>query len=229
MVVLLRQTIRERELLEQREEARAEGEEARLQARKEETREMVAARLEAEAAEEEAAARAPRGMDDVDTDDEQDEEAAYDAWRLRELSRIARDLAEREQEAAEAAERARWQALSEEEREREIAARRAAILEVDKPKKKWRFLQKYWHRGAFFQDAGDAQAEGASIAGDITQRDFSAPTGEDLFDRASLPKIMQKRNFGLRGQTKWTHLVDQDTTSWDALWMQVSVGATDAP
>lgn len=191
-----------------------------MQSRKEETRELVAARLAAEAAEEAAAREAPRGAADVDTDDERDEEAAYEAWRLRELSRIARDRGEREREAAEAAERERWRGLTEEERVRELAARGKAA-EAEKPKKKWRFLQKYWHRGAFFQDAGDTQAAEPPAVGDLAGRDFSAPTGEDLFDRESMPRVMQKRNFGRRGQTKWTHLVDQDTTTWDSPWMQV--------
>ena len=42
---------------------------------------------------------------------------------------------------------------------------------------------------------------------------MGAKTGwEDQFDRAQLPKVMQKRNFGKISQVKWTHLVDNDTT-----------------
>lgn len=49
---------------------------------------------------------------------------------------------------------------------------------------------------------------------DIYKRDFSAPTGEDKFDKQILPKVMQLRKgqFGRAGRTKWTHLTDQDTT-----------------
>ena len=49
-------------------------------------------------------------------------------------------------------------------------------------------LQKYWHKGAFFQ-AEDA--EGESVLGDIMHRDYDGATGEDKVDRQMLPKIMQ--------------------------------------
>jgi microfibrillar-associated protein 1 len=52
----------------------------------------------------------------------------------------------------------------------------------------------------------------------VLQRDYSAPTLEDHFDKTILPKVMQVKNFGRSGRTKYTHLVDQDTTSFDSPW-----------
>jgi microfibrillar-associated protein 1 len=66
-------------------------------------------------------------------------------------------------------------------------------------------MQKYYHKGAF--GTGDDKIE---IALDKT--DGGAPTLEDHFDYTSLPQVMQVKNFGLRGRTKYTHLTDQDTT-----------------
>jgi microfibrillar-associated protein 1 len=76
-------------------------------------------------------------------------------------------------------------------------------------KQKWKFMQKYYHKGAFFQ-------EGADGKDDIYRRDFSEPTGEDKMDKSILPKVMQVKHFGRSGRTKWTHLVNEDTTGWNA-------------
>ena len=47
---------------------------------------------------------------------------------------------------------------------------------------------------------------------EIFKRDFTGATLEDHFDKTVLPKAMQVKNFGRSGRTKYTHLVDQDTT-----------------
>lgn len=81
-----------------------------------------------------------------------------------------------------------------------------------KEKPKWNFLQKYYHKGAFYRtfDENDISAKW----------DFNKPTLEDKFDKTILPKVMQVKNFGKAGRTKYTHLVDQDTTNWESPWAQ---------
>jgi len=74
---------------------------------------------------------------------------------------------------------------------------------VEEEKPKWNFLQKYYHPGVFYQDMEDS----------VLHRDYSEPTLEDKIDKSILPKVMQVKNFGRSGRTKWTHLVDQDTTT----------------
>lgn len=76
-------------------------------------------------------------------------------------------------------------------------------------KGKYKFLQKYYHRGAFYMDRED----------EVFKRDFSQATLEDHFDKTILPKVMQVKNFGRSGRTKYTHLVDQDTTQFDSPWV----------
>ena len=60
-----------------------------------------------------------------------------------------RDREEREREVAEAEQREALKNMTEAERRAWEAAHPKELAEA--PKKKWRFLQKYWHKGAFFQ------------------------------------------------------------------------------
>ncbi len=54
----------------------------------------------------------------------------------------------------------------------------------------------------------------------VIQRETNAPTQFDRVDKSLLPAVMQVKNFGRAGRTKYTHLKDQDTTDRDAPWFQ---------
>lgn len=149
-------------------------------------------------------------LDSLDTDGENEEEE-YEAWKVRELKRIKRDREAREAMEKEKSEIERFHSLTEEERRAELRNNGKQITNKAS-KGKYKFLQKYYHRGAFFMDEEE----------NVFKRDFSAPTLEDHFNKTILPKVMQVKNFGRSGRTKYTHLVDQDTTSFDSAWAQES-------
>uniref|UniRef100_F6ZCG0 Microfibrillar-associated protein 1 n=1 Tax=Monodelphis domestica TaxID=13616 RepID=F6ZCG0_MONDO len=153
-------------------------------------------------------------LDALNTDDENQEEE-YEAWKVRELKRIKRDREDREAMEKERAEIEHMRNLTEEERQAELRAN-GKIITNKAVKGKYKFLQKYYHRGAFFMDEDE----------EVYKRDFSAPTLEDHFNKTILPKVLQVKNFGRSGRTKYTHLVDQDTTSFDSAWSQDSAQNT---
>jgi len=150
-------------------------------------------------------------MYSINTDDENDE-AEYEGWKIRELKRIKKQREERDQTEKEKDEIERVRNMTEEERRAEFRANPKKVTNKAQ-KGKYKFLQKYYHRGAFYLDEDK----------EVYQRDFSNPTLEDHFDKTILPKVMQVKNFGRSGRTKYTHLVDQDTTSFDSPWTAESV------
>lgn len=101
----------------------------------------------------------------------------------------------------------RFRTLTDDERRLALRVRPKHITN-QAVKGKYKFLQKYFHRGAFYLDEED----------EIFKRDFSQATLDDHFDKTILPKVMQVKNFGRCGRTKYTHLVDQDTTKFDSPW-----------
>ena len=146
-------------------------------------------------------------INDVKTDDENDE-VEYEAWKLRELKRIKRERDERDQMEKEKEEIEKMRNLTEEERRKEHQLNPKEVTNKIS-KGKYKFLQKYYHRGAFYLDKEET----------VLKQDFSAPTLEDHFDKTILPKVMQVKNFGRCGRTKYTHLVDQDTSKFDSPWL----------
>lgn len=74
---------------------------------------------------------------------------------------------------------------------------------------KYVFMQKYYHKGAFYQDSED----------EVFKRDYNLPTPMEMQDKSMLPKLLQKRigNFGKKGQSKYTHLTQEDTSDLNPL------------
>lgn len=153
-------------------------------------------------------------LDALDSDDAgaagdaQKEQEEYELWKVRELKRIRRDREAREAIDREKAEVERIRAMTESERLAEFRKNPKEITNKA-AKGKYKFLQKYFHRGAFFVQTEEEK---------LYQRDFSKPTLEDHFDKTKLPPVLRVKNFGRAGRTKYTHLVDQDTTAFDAAW-----------
>ncbi|RXW18448.1 hypothetical protein EST38_g7417 [Candolleomyces aberdarensis] len=191
-----RATIAEREQLVEDSEETIKRREQEAEERKKQSHDLVAESIKRELAEKEKEDTVP----DVDDTDGLDPEGEFEAWRLRELGRIkAEKEAELERER-EREEIERRRALPEEQRMREDMEH-AKKTRDDKPQGQQRFLQKYWHKGAFHQDMEV-----------LKKHDYTEST-ESTVDVSSLPKLMQVKNFGKRGQTKYTHLLDQDTTA----------------
>ena len=146
----------------------------------------------------------------VDDTDDLDPETERAAWKLRELKRVKREreaieIAEKEREEIE-----RRRNLGEEERNAEDRE----FLEKQRDEKEGRgkmgYMQKYFHKGAYFQD--DIKAEG------LDRRDIvGSRYQDDVVNRELLPQYMQIRDMtrlGRKGRTKYKDLKSEDTGKW---------------
>ncbi|KAI4197471.1 MAG: hypothetical protein LQ346_002985 [Caloplaca aetnensis] len=149
-------------------------------------------------------------VEEVDDTDEIDPEMERAAWKLRELKRVKRDREAIEQAEKEREEIERRRNLTKEEREAEDKK----FLELQKEERdgkgKMGYMQKYFHKGAFFQD--DAKAEG------MDRRDIMGSRyQDDVVNRELLPQYMQIRDMtrlGRKGRTKYKDLKTEDTGRW---------------
>ncbi|KAF5311837.1 hypothetical protein D9619_003078 [Psilocybe cf. subviscida] len=190
-----RVTIAERDSIAHDTEDALRKKELEAEERRKQSHDLVAESIRRELAEKEKEEEFP----DVDDTDGLDPAEEFEAWRLRELGRIKKEKEEEVAREKEREEIERRRAMPEEQRMKEDLER-AQKLREEKPKGSQKFLQKYWHKGAFHQDE------------EILKRhDFTEAT-ESTVDVSMLPKVMQVKNFGKRSRTKYTHLVDQDTT-----------------
>lgn len=213
-----RDTVKEKEALEKEEEAAELRRTEKVKERKVESKSLLIDVIQQDC---DAEAAAALGADDasdvelIDDNDEVNEAEEYELWKIRELKRIKRDTETKmdKQKELEFIERRRQ--MTDEER----AADDARLDDGHKFKddsKEFGFLQKYYHRGTFFQDKATSGEEPLYL------RDYHEPLAEEKFDKQALPKAMQVRRglFGKKGQTKHTHLTDVDTTDMSAAWSQ---------
>ncbi|KAF8887758.1 splicing factor, Prp19-binding domain-containing protein [Infundibulicybe gibba] len=191
-----RVTIAEKEALAADTEEALKRKEAEMEERRKQSHDLVAESIRRELAEKEKEEEIP----DVDDTDGLDPAGEFEAWRLRELGRIKKEKEEEMRREEEREEVERRRAMPEDQRMKEDLER-AQKLRDEKPKGQQKFLQKYWHKGAFHQDEEI-----------LTRHDFTEAT-ESTVDVSVLPKVMQVKNFGKRSRTKYTHLLDQDTTA----------------
>lgn len=195
-----RDTLEERERIEAVERALEEDKRKRLKERKQATLQLIVQEIRRDAEEEKGEViiddeKLPPDDDDVD------EEEELGQWKIRELKRIKRDREEREKlkKIEEEVEKRRGMT----DLQIKLDNRNNPIRQ--KARGNYRFLQKYYHPGAFFQ--GDESK-------DIHYRDFNQAVGADrTTDRSLLPEVMQVKNWGLKSRVKWTHLVNEDTTN----------------
>ena len=193
--------------------------------RKEQADELVQEQLEKNAA---ARAAGKKNWDDdeladgdmVDDTDGLDPEAERAAWKLRELKRV-----KREREAIETAEKEREEVerrrnLNQEDRDAEDREFIERQKEEQDGKGRMGYLQKYYHKGAFFQD--DAKAEG------LDRRDIMGSRyQDDVANRETLPEYMQIRDMtklGRKGRTKYKDLKSEDTGRWGGFEGKGQVG-----
>ena len=145
--------------------------------------------------------RSLAALDTLNTDDENDEEE-YEVWKVLELRRLKREREDREALEKEKAEIERMRNLTEEERRAELRAN-GKVITNKAVKGKYKFLQKYYHRGGFLLGEDE----------EVYKRDFSAPTLEDHFNKTILPKVMHT-------MTVWV------TPSTPTLWIKIPLPLT---
>ena len=150
---------------------------------------------------------------DVDTEDDVDPESEYAAWKLRELQRLKRDrdqLIAREKEREEIEQRRN---MTTEERQREDAERMVRQKEEKESRGKMSYMQKYYHKGAFYQDKTSTEG--------LLNRDIMGAKFQDEVKMDLLPQALQMRDMtklGRQGASKYKDLKSEDTGRWGSSW-----------
>ncbi|OJD33189.1 microfibril-associated protein [Diplodia corticola] len=149
-------------------------------------------------------------LDDVDDADGVDPEAEFAAWRLRELRRVKREREAIEEAEKEREEVERRRGLTQEERDAEDREFIERQREERAGKGTMSTMQKYFHKGAFFQD--DLKDAG------LDRRDIMGSRYvDDVQNKEALPEYMQIRDMtklGKKGRTRYKDMRSEDTGRW---------------
>lgn len=214
-----RDTVREKELQDKQEEEMEQNKQNRKLEVKAESKMLLIDKI-GEEAEAERLAETADDRSDVelmDDDDEKNEAEEYEMWKIRELKRIKRDKEGRVSRQKEIEFVLKRRGMTDQERDDDD--KKLDALNPGRQKvQQFNFMQKYYHRGGFFQDKAVEGAEPLYL------RDYHEPLEEEKYDKSLLPKAMQLRRgqFGKSGQVKHSHLTDVDTTDMSAAWSQSS-------
>jgi microfibrillar-associated protein 1 len=127
--------------------------------------------------------------------------AEYRLWLAREVRRLRDELRAEADFARDAAATARLKRATDAELE--------AVRAHARPRGRMRYMQKYYHRGAFSAGATGDRAE------QLLSRDVTEAVGADRIDKTLLPEAMRVRgeDWGKKGRSKWTNLRAEDTTT----------------
>lgn len=243
-----RETIQDYEKKQQEIDIKVKQNELRQDERKEQTRTLLAESLKR------VEMRDANDDTDVDSDfglpddsDNLDDLLEYENWKLREIERIKIEYETRQRDINEKKEIEKRRNMTDEERKIQDDLDGKNII---KDKTKWKFLQKYYHKGGFYMDDESLKSNDKLSNQKIHQPDiikynmnyannnkneeiedvrlksFDEPTLEDKFNKDVLPSILQVKKFGFKGRTKYTHLVDQDTMTKDSYFNKLHFNPT---
>lgn len=206
-----RATVIKRQQQQQLEEDKFQRAEQQAKKRAEQSRQLVVD--EVRKAEQEGGS-SDSDLELMPDDSDNNQEAEFELWKIRELKRIKRYQEKRQKLEADKNETDRRRKMTDEERRRDDLELIKKGLKKDPNgiKTKIKFMQKYYHKGSFYMDDESLEQN------DPRKKSYNEPTLEDKFDKTLLPKVMQVKKFGFIGRTKWTHLVNEDTTNWDSAW-----------
>jgi microfibrillar-associated protein 1 len=153
-------------------------------------------------------------------DDDLDRNKERDAWEMRELERLLTTLDEQEERQEKKLEYERRKQMTDQEcleedtkvgrYQKPGTSRQQHPNNNNEQQEKGKFMQRFYHRGAFYMDEEEWDE------GDIRHKAVEyarAATGEDKIDKSKLPEVMQVKKFGLSGQnSRYKGLAKEDTT-----------------